>query len=288
MIRRSVESEPSDDRREVLQIDPGRIGVNREQPRQHFDEERLGELTRSIQRHGILQPLLVHLRGDGRYELVAGERRLRAAIAIGLDTVPVVLREIEDDHLLLDLALVENIQREDLNPIELAEAYRTLKERHQWTQAQLAESVGKKRSSVANTLRYLELPKEVQASLAAGEISEGHVKVLLSADGAGAQADLFRQLREWNLTVRELEDRVASLREKPGASKPRTGAQRRPPRRIPRDPQLLAEEEELSGRLGTRVEIRTGQGGKGRIFLEYYGPEDYARIKAILLSGSQP
>ncbi len=270
---------------EILHVDPRSISVGSSQPRRSFDPETIAELATSIHNHGILQPLVVHRQDAGGYELVAGERRLRAALSLGLATVPALVRDLPPERL-LDVAVAENIQREDLNPLELAEAYRNLRERHQWTQQELADHIGKKRSSIANVLRYLDLPDSIQAGMRRGEISEGHVKVLLSVASPDQQLALFEEILEWKLSVRDLEDRVLRLSEAP--PKPETRSVR--PRtargrggKAPLDPQVAREEAAFADRFGTKVEIHSGRGGKGRIVLEYYSLDDYGRLRKLLL-----
>ena len=249
--------------------------MNRVQPRQKFETNKIEELADSIRVHGILQPLVVQSRPDGEVELIAGERRLRAALHLQLERVPVVMREVAEQDL-LGLALIENIQREDLNPIELAEAYHTLKETRGWTQNQLAEHLGKKRSSVANTLRYLDLPKSMQESLAVGQISEGHVKVLLSVADPQRRHLLHDRLIAESWTVRELEAEVRRVQPNRGA--PTSTTDRRTPASKERDPQLIAEEERLSTLIGTKVQIQPGARGRGRLVLEYYSADDLDRL----------
>ncbi|NCG12003.1 MAG: ParB/RepB/Spo0J family partition protein, partial [Planctomycetia bacterium] len=166
---------------EILFVSPGEIHANPDQPRAVFDPQAIEELSRSVAADGVLQPLVVRRRADGAFELVAGERRLRASRQAGLEEIPVLVREIEDEQM-LSLALTENLQREDLNPIELARAYQALQESFDWTQEKLAEKVQKKRSSVANTLRFLELERDIQQSLMDRKISAGHAKLLLGVN----------------------------------------------------------------------------------------------------------
>ncbi|NRA76391.1 MAG: ParB/RepB/Spo0J family partition protein, partial [Planctomycetes bacterium] len=189
----------------VVLIDPARIQANQAQPRTHFDEQGLDELSRSLASDGMLQPLVVRNDGQGGFELVAGERRLRAALRAELTEVPVIVRDI-DDQQMLPLALAENIQREDLNPIELARAYRALQDSFGWTQEQLAEQVRKKRSSVANSLRFLELEQEIQDSLLDRIISPGHAKLLLSVSDVKARRKWHRKVLSNNWTVRDLDE----------------------------------------------------------------------------------
>lgn len=287
LIRKSESPESGSAGLEIRHVDPHHIAVNRAQPRVHFDDSALRELAASIRKEGILQPLVVRRQESGGYELIAGERRLRASLSLDLATVPVIVRDDATESL-LELALIENIQREDLNPIELARAYQALRNQHQWTQNELAEHLGKKRSSIANAMRFLELPERIQNALALGEISQGHAKVLLGLDEA-TQSDAFEALLVDDLSVRELEDRV---RPRPddvdatgaagdghsggGGSVPRSA---RPGKSKP--PQLAEEERVLCESLGTKVEIRSN-GQRGKISIEFYSPEDYDRLKAIL------
>ena len=174
---------------QILRLDPKLISVNRSQPRSTFVDSALDELASSIRRNGILQPLVVRIHESGGYELVAGERRLRASLKINLTDVPVVVQSVDPDNL-LEMALVENIQREDLNAIDLAKAFKELQQQHGWTQVQLAEHLGKSRPAIANTLRYLDLEEAIQDGLAAGEITPGHAKVLLSVVSVGLYFEL--------------------------------------------------------------------------------------------------
>ena len=278
---------------EIRHIDPTTIAVNRDQPRARFSEDGIQELARSIANEGILQPLVVRTREDGSHELVAGERRLRASLSLKLDTVPVVVRDLPTESL-LELALVENIQREDLNPIELARAYKALREKNGWTQAELADQLGKKRPTVANVLRYLELPVSVQDALAAGEISSGHAKALLGVTDLEQQQVLFTRTIEEGLSVRDLEQLVRGEElveehdlpdEKPPTAPGRSGVAA--PRDVSSEPKpahLVDQENILSAALGTKVEIRESAGA-GKILVEFYSGDDFERIKQQILAG---
>ncbi len=226
------------------------IRSNPFQPREVFDEAAIEELAQSIRDKGILQPLMAR-RAPGGYELIAGERRLRAAQRAGLEQVPVVLREASDDEL-LELALVENIQRENLNPLEEARAYRRLMDALHLTQEQVAEKVAKDRSTVANTLRLLQLPREVQDQIATGAISAGHARALVTAGSSVDQAAIAREVVTRRLTVRETELLVRKRRQQ--------GV----------DPDHRAMEDHLTRSLGTKVKIQLRRGGKGRIELHFY------------------
>ncbi len=248
----------------VLEVDPNKILTNPSQPRKSFSLNELEELKASIQRDGILQPVLVRERG-GNYELIAGERRLRAAKDLGLTAVPAVVVEASDDRM-LELALIENIHRENLNPIELAEAFRQLLELKGWTQEELSRNLSLSRPAVTNALRLL------------GQITMGHAKVLLSISDAKEQRLLFEKIAEEKLTVRELED----ARSDEGASDQRKGAARR--QAAKKSPQIVSLEEEFSRAVGTRVRIRQSK-GKGAISIEFYTPDDFERIRALILPG---
>jgi ParB family chromosome partitioning protein len=222
------------------------------QPRTSFDPTKLAELAASIRESGIVQPILVRKVGD-RYQIIAGERRWRAAQQLGLTQVPVTLREVADEQV-LELALVENIQREDLAPLEEAHAYQRLHEEFRLTQEQLAQKVGKDRSTVANTMRLLRLPQEVRDLLTAGRLDAGHGRALLALEHPEAQVELARETARRGFSVREVERRVA-LKRAPRPEKPSR-----------RDPNTRAAEERLRAALGTRVEIsRRGQGGTLKI-----------------------
>jgi ParB family chromosome partitioning protein len=288
LIRKTEERSESrvDDRTEVRQLDPRQIRVNRAQPRVHFDDQALRELSASIKHEGILQPLVVRPDEAGGFELVAGERRLRAALAVGLEVVPVVVQEI-DPKRLLRLALIENIQREDLNPIELALAYRELQKAHEWTQEQVAERLGKKRSSIANALRFLELEQPIRDSLSSGQISAGHAKLLLSLGEGEERMEIFGQMSEGGWSVRRLDEAIRELRGEPPAARTassaeasKKGASRRESPAKP--PHIADQEQALARALGTKVEIRA-QGDGGKLIIDYYSIDEFEKIRLKLL-----
>jgi ParB family transcriptional regulator, chromosome partitioning protein len=247
-----------------IEVDLDRLMPNDDQPRLAMDEGKLDELARSIKANGIIQPILVRKAGDG-YRIIAGERRWRAAQRAGLLKVPVVVREVpEESHKqLLELALIENIQREDLNPVEEASAYQRLAEEFQLTQEQIASAVGKDRSSVANYLRLLKLPEEVRADLASGALSMGHARALIALSDPAAQRHAAREVIARGLSVRDTEVMVKKLaaspkaRNAPAAGEPGVGPQE------PRvDVHTRAAEDRMRFALGTKVRIaRRGQGG---------------------------
>lgn len=240
------------------------IDVGRWQPRTVFDDEALVELSRSIRQVGVLQPLVVRPIGGGRYALIAGERRLRASKLAGLQQVPVVVRATSDQAS-LEIALIENIQREDIGPLECARAYRALMTQFGLTQERVAERVGKARTSIANTLRLLKLPPSIQDGLECGRISEGHARALLALDREDHQLAVYALIISKGLSVRDVEA-VAS-------KGPRAGRARR----SATDVELTAIEQGLSERLGAPVTVRkSGRGGK--IVIEFFSEEDLGAI----------
>lgn len=245
----------------LQEVPLGSIVPNPHQPRLHFDEAKLQELTDSIREHGILQPLVVTKQGDNQYELIAGERRFQAAKRIGLATVPVVIRDVTEQQK-LELAIIENIQRHNLNPIEEAKAYLRLVDEFSLPQEKVAEKMGKSRSSVANTLRLLHLPVEIQRAVAEGKISEGHAKALLAIENPEKLRAVFDLIIKEELTVRETELKVRSVSVKPHIRSTAV-----------LQPEILERTEHLTQILGTKVKIApSGKGGK--VIIEYYAPED--------------
>ncbi|MCZ6691990.1 MAG: ParB/RepB/Spo0J family partition protein [Planctomycetota bacterium] len=256
----------------VQKIAPGRIRPNPVQPRRIFNEEKYDELRSSIARDGILQPVLVR-EVNGDYELIAGERRWRAAMDLGFESIPAFVRNFEEDRR-LELALVENLQRADLNPIEIATAYRALQESLQITQEEIAERVGKNRSTVANALRLLDLPQEIRDDVSRGTLSQGHARAILSVKGEFAQRQVAKRVVKKLLSVRETERLVARL-------ETRAGSRRSVPDR--RDPVIREWEETLQTRLGTKVRIQTAKRkGRGRINIEFFDPNEFERIVGLL------
>ena len=255
-----------------------RIKRNPYQPRKHFDAAELERLAESIRDHGIIQPVLVTETLDG-YQLVAGERRVRAAEMAGLERIPAVVRQIADRDQ-LELALVENLQREDLDPIEQAHAYRQLIDEFGFTQEALASRVSKARSTVANTLRLLELGLEVQDAVADGRITEGHARALGGLDAVG-QRQLLEVTVARDLSVRQTEELVRRLRDHSTA----TIAVAEPTPDRPGDPDLDRVEEELRQALGTKVSLTRSRRG-GRIVIEYYSDEELGRLYERLIGGT--
>jgi ParB family transcriptional regulator, chromosome partitioning protein len=243
------------------------IVANPDQPRRRFDPETLGSLTESIRRHGLLQPLVVR-RAEHGYELIAGERRLRAARQAGLDEVPVVIREADPPER-LELALIENLQREQLSPVEEAEAYRQLIEVYGLTQDEIAQQVGKSRPAVANALRLLALPDTVKAQLEGGELSAGHARAVLSVEGDEARVAFAREITAKKLPKSEAERLARTRRTDPATVERR------------RDPHWRALADDLTRELGTRVRI-VPRGRGGTIEIEFYSDAELERLLARL------
>jgi len=251
----------------VENIAVGLVDANPQQPRQSFDYQALEELIASITIHGILQPLIVTQSAGGRYELVAGERRLRAAKAINLKTVPAIVRTISRQSK-LELALIENIQRKDLNSIEEAEAYQKLIYEFGLTQEEMAKRVGKNRATIANTLRLLNLPSEIQKSLRDGRITTGHAKVILGAVEPSQQLALWKSILKDELTVRGGEALSRKISGKHSVRKLAGG-------------ELGALEDQLRDALKTKVKI-TRSGNQGTIMIDFYSDEDLSNIVQII------
>ena len=241
------------------------------QPRTHFDEASLESLAESIRSHGIVQPLLVRRRDDG-YELIAGERRWRAAKLAGISRVPIVVKEVPDESL-LEIALIENIQRENLNPIEEAQAYRKLIETVGLTQEALASRVGRDRSYITNYLRLLKLPDDVQQLVKEGRLSTGHARALLALSHPDLQRRIARQIIDGGLSVRATEQLVQKASEEKPA--------RKPPAAV--DPNIKAAETKLRRALGTQVKILQAADGKGKLEISFFNAQDLDRIYNLLV-----
>jgi ParB family chromosome partitioning protein len=241
---------------------------NPHQPRKYFDEESLRELADSIREHGVIQPIIAEDSGDGTYRIVAGERRNRAAALAGLSAAPVLIRNYTDENRLI-ISLIENIQRTDLNPIEEASAYRRLMDLAGLSQEEVSVKVGKKRSTVANTLRLLNLPQAMQDALETGAISPGHARALLAVEDPARREQLFQKMIESGISVRTAEKLAAPERESP---------------KKPQDPNLNAIAEKLIEVFGTKVTIE-GDFRKGSIRIAYYSAEDLDRLYDLLTAG---
>jgi ParB family chromosome partitioning protein len=265
---------PTDREQGVLELSLDRIRRNPRQPRERFDDERLGELAASIAVHGVLQPVVVRSLADGEYELVAGERRLRASRMAGLAQIPAIVREA-DDGTQLELALIENLQRADLNPIEAALAYRQLTQRFGMTHDAVARQVGKSRVAVSNALRLLDLGPETRQAIAEGRISEGHGRALAAISIPELQRAVLGLVLEQGLSVRQTEELVRRKREPAPA----------PRQRVELSTDLADLEAQLRGVLATKVGIsRTRRGG--RLVIDFYSDEELDRIYAIITRGA--
>ncbi len=267
----------------LMEVPVNAVAPNPKQPRTRFDDETIAALAASIREVGILQPLVVRRAGDGRYELIAGERRLRAAKAAGLASVPIVLRDSEDADLLRE-ALIENIHREDLNPIEQAEAFKALLGELGLKQEELADRVGVSRSHIANTIRLLALPLDVQQFLADDKITAGHARAVLSLGDKDAMSSLATRIAAEDLSVRQTEDIVRRFVEAPKDA----AEKRRVAEAITEQPDAnLAEVEEiLSEQLATRVSIQMSA-KRGKVVIEFGSPDDLERIVSEII-GSGP
>lgn len=261
----------------VRTIPLSQIDNNPDQPRKRFDEEQLEELKESILAHGLLEPIIVRP-VDGRYEVVVGERRWRAAQMAGLTEIPAIVRSLTEREA-MEIALVENVQREDLSPLEEAEAYKRLMEEFSLTQEEIAERVGKKRSTIANRLRLLELDPEIRADLESGRITGGHAKALLSIPVKAKRLRIARRIVEEGLSVRAVEELARQEPEKEVAAKKRSRVEVRIV-----DPILQDVEERLQQTLGTKVRV-VRNGRRGRIEIDYYSEDDMHRIVEALIGG---
>jgi ParB family chromosome partitioning protein len=266
-----IGEESSADRSSVLEIDVNELDPNLKQPRKSFDTEKLEELAQSIRTYGIVQPIIVQRSGE-RFTIIAGERRYRAARLAGLAAVPVVIKEFSEKEF-MEVSLVENLQREDLNPIEEAQAMRLLMEEHRLTQDELSGRIGKSRSALANTLRLLSLPEEVQSMVMSGELSGGHARCLVAMKSDHDKLMLARRIVSQGLSVRAAEalagaasGRKAEQREKKSAA-----------------PEIESAQGALTAALGTRVQIM-GDLSRGKIVLSYYNPDQLQSIYDFLMT----
>jgi len=274
----SVNSLPADNE-EIREVEIDLVRPNQQQPRTSFPEEKLQDLAQSIRTSGIIQPVLVRRRG-GLFELIAGERRWRAAQIAGLSRIPAIVRDVPDDRL-LELALIENIQREELNPVEEANAYKRLIESLNLTQEEVAQRVGRDRTFITNYLRILKLPSEIQSLLETEKLSFGHARALLGLVDAVLQRRFAQKIVKHSWSVRETERRIRNAAHEAKSSARRT-------RELQIDPNIRAAEAKLRRRLGTQVRIISGKSGTpGRIEIEYYNAADLDRIYTIILASEE-
>ena len=255
-----------------LLIPLDKLKPNPDQPRKRFDQAELAELADSIKQQGLIQPIIAEDDGDDSYTIIAGERRSRAARIAGLTQIPVILRKYSEEKR-MEISLIENIQRSDLNPIEEAAAYRQLMEMADLSQDELGTRLGKNRSTLANALRLLKLPGKMQESVQKGELSPGHARAILSLSSVNAQEILFGEIIKKNLSVRETEQRAAALGGENKKNQKKTAKGRAP--------ELTAMEEKFISHLGTKVQIN-GDLNKGTVVIDYYSMEDLDRLYEIL------
>lgn len=257
----------------ISEIPLAQITPNPDQPRKDFDEEALHELAESIRTYGVIQPVTLRRTGDDSYQIVAGERRWRASGLAGLTSIPAYIKEVEDQSV-LELALVENIQRSDLNPMEIALAYKGLIDELQITQDDLSERVGKNRATIANYLRLFKLPGEIQVALKNKEIDMGHARALLAVDDLGEQLRLFRQIREGGYSVRKVEEMV---KEQTAKGKAEKGSRSRTS-----DPDYDVLQKHLATFFHTDVKLSVGAKGKGKISIPFKNEKELESIIALL------
>jgi ParB family chromosome partitioning protein len=272
-LGRGLDALITDKGQEIIQIELKRINQGEEQPRKVFRDDALKELAASIKQKGVLQPVLVNRKKDGSFSLIAGERRVRASKIAGLKRIPAIVKNIDPEDT-LEVSLIENIQREDLGPIETAQAFQRLLKQFGLTQEKLSEKVGKERATVANYLRLLKLPQEIRKPLNDGELSMGYARAILSADGKQGQMALAKKIVKKGLSVREAErlvkKKASDLNVKKGSAL--SG----------RDPNIASLEEKLIKNLGTKVRIKH-RGKRGQIEIEYYSLDELDRLLEVLL-----
>ncbi|MFN0156988.1 MAG: ParB/RepB/Spo0J family partition protein [Bacteroidota bacterium] len=250
-------------------IDLDKVQANPVQPRADFDPVALDELKRSIIEKGIIQPITVR-RAEGNYQLISGERRVRAAREAGLRQIPAYIIHVTTNEEMLELALIENLQREHLNPVEIAISYKRLIAEVNYTQDQLADKIGKDRSTIANFLRLLKLPDVIQTSLRRGQLSNGHARALINIEDPALQIEIFQEILERDLSVRDVERLVRQ--------KGRKRTHRTSIASLPADTTLASIEDKLRQAVGTKVEIKALHDGKGQIVFEYYSADDLERL----------
>ena len=266
----------------INEIELSKIIANPNQPRKEFDAETLEELASSIQAHGLVQPITVRETESGNYQIISGERRYRASLKAGLTTVPAYVKKASDENV-AEMALIENIQREDLNAIEIALAFQTLIGQHQLTQEQLSERIGKKRATIANFLRLLKLPAEIQIGLKDKKVDMGHAKILLSIDDPSTQLMVYEQIMEYGFSVRKTEEIVKALNEESQEIPPE---EKKPKKTAPKTSDEYRElSDDLSKYFGSKVAFNISDKGAGKITIQFASPEDLERIIRLLDSG---
>ncbi|MBR4936074.1 MAG: ParB/RepB/Spo0J family partition protein, partial [Bacteroidaceae bacterium] len=262
----------------INEISIEKIKANPNQPRREFDAEALSELADSIREIGIIQPITLRKMGDGTYQIIAGERRWRASQMAGLKTIPAYIRTADDENV-MQMALVENIQREDLNAIEIALAYQNLIEKYDLTQDQLSEKVGKKRATIANYLRLLKLPAQVQVALQNRQVDQGHARALLGLNQPSMQVKLFGEIQENGYSVRQVEEMVKAINSGEVVKSGRKQLGGKSASRLPEEYNVLRER--LSDFFRSKVQMTCTAGGKGKISIPFNSEEDLERIVAL-------
>ena len=261
----------------IVELELEKIFPNPDQPRKTFDEDKLIDLAESITEHGVLQPIIVTPRGD-KYMIIAGERRFRASGRAGLKTIPALIRELDDEKI-MELALIENVQRDDLSPIEEARAYDVLQNKFGYTQDKLAKRMGKSRSAIANTTRLLALPEDVQDMVQEGKLTVGHVRPMLSINIPEWQSSFAKEVYQSNLSVREVEQMVKKAMADGKVEWTETLATFQSPQKYKKLPaELRTLQDQLAERLSTKVNIKKNRDGSGKLVIEYYSEEDLTRI----------
>jgi len=271
--KRFSEGVPANKETDVINVSVDSIVPNPNQPRYYFDGENLKDLAESIREHGVVQPIIVTKLAEGKYELIAGERRLRASKLIGNKEIPAIVRKADNQEK-LELAIIENVQRHDLNAIEEAKAYKRLKEEFDLTQEEIAKKLGKGRVAVANTMRLLELPVEIQRGLIENKITEGHARAILGLENPEKQRALYELILRDKLTVRDVENKVREIN---------IPTHTRKISALTVNPEIQDLENRLQQNLGTKIQIRK-KGTSGKIMIDFFSEEEFEKIKNLLLA----
>ncbi len=278
----SNEEQAAEEKEGIVALPLNRILPNPYQPRMEFDEGKLEEMARTISSYGIIQPIVVNKEGD-TYYLVAGERRLRAAKMADVGSIPAIVKEFSEEQI-LEITLIENLQREDLNPIEEASAYKTLMEKFEFTQDELATRLGKSRSSIANALRLLSFDNEIKDYLAKGKLTVGQVRPILSLEDGELQKNVALEILHNNLTARDVEKKVKKILERQGGVDVERKERKESDESAANANIFIKDlEERLRSYLGTKINIKKGKGNEGKIEMYYYGEEDLDRLVGFIL-----
>ena len=273
----SMEEVKTEGSSSINEIELSKISVNPNQPRREFDETALEELADSIREIGIIQPITLRKVSDDEYQIIAGERRYRASQKAGLDTIPAYIRTADDENV-MEMALIENIQREDLNSVEIALAYQHLIEQYDLTQERLSERVGKKRTTIANYLRLLKLPAPIQMALQNKQIDMGHARALITLGDTKLQVKIFEEILEHGYSVRKVEEIVKSLSEGEAV---KSGTKKITPKRAKLPEEFNMLKQHLSGFFNTKVQLTCSEKGKGKISIPFSNEEELERIMEI-------